>query len=63
MSNKVTCYTLIEAELKKGPRTEAKLIEKCEAEGFAARGVRVALTRGTNAGRFDKTDTGSYANP
>jgi hypothetical protein len=46
------CYSLIESELAKGARTEAKLVEKCEADGFAARGARVALTRGANEGRF-----------
>lgn len=60
-NTQVNCYTIIETELKKGPRTESKLIEKCEAEGFAARGAKVALTRGTNAGRFQKTESGSYA--
>jgi DNA-binding transcriptional regulator PaaX len=56
----VTCYSVIEQELAKGPRTEATLIAKCEEYGFDARGVRVALTRGSNAGRFnvDENDAG-----
>jgi DNA-binding transcriptional regulator PaaX len=56
----VTCYTIIEAELKKGTRTEAKLIEKCEEIGFNERGIKVALTRGSNSGRFVKYENGSY---
>lgn len=54
------CYSVIEAELKKGTRTEAKLIEKCTELGYAERGVKVALTRGSNAGRFTKFDNGSF---
>lgn len=52
---------IIADELAKGPRTEEKLIEKCSAIGYAARGVRVALTRGVNSGDFKQTNTGSYA--
>jgi len=59
----VNCYSVIEAELKKGPRTEATLVSKCEDAGFDSRGARVALTRGANSGRFSKTSTGSYSVP
>lgn len=50
----VNCYSVIETELKKGPRLEATLIDKCSEAGFEPRGARVALTRGSNAGRFIK---------
>jgi hypothetical protein len=49
---KVNCYSVIEAELSKGPRTEGTLINKCVEAGFAERGAKVALTRGGNAGTF-----------
>lgn len=52
----VNCNSVIETELKKGPRLEATLIEKCEEAGFAARGARVALTRGANNGRFVRAE-------
>lgn len=58
---KTNCYSIIENELKKGPRTEAKLIEKCTNEGFAERGAKVALTRGSNSGLFQKLESGSYS--
>lgn len=57
----VTCYSVIDAELAKGSRTEETLIRKCEEYGFDSRGVRVALTRGKNEGRYLKSDTGSYS--
>lgn len=53
--------TIIKDALKSGARTEAKLIEKVEAEGFTARGAKVALTRFVNYGELLRNDTGSYA--
>jgi DNA-binding transcriptional regulator PaaX len=59
---KVNVYTIVEDILKNGAaRTEAKLIEKCSEYGFAERGVKVALTRGANTGRFVKSENGSYS--
>ncbi len=57
----VNCYSVIEAQLAKGPRTETKLIDKCVEEGFAERGAKVALTRGANAGKFSRSETGVYS--
>lgn len=56
----VNCYSVIETELKKGPRTGDTLVAKCEEAGFDSRGAKVALTRGYNEGRFTKTESGSY---
>lgn len=58
---KTSPITIIKDALKNGVvRTEAKLIEKVEAEGFTARGAKVALTRFKNYGELERTETGSY---
>lgn len=59
---KTSPITIIKDALKSGAvRTQGKLIEKVEAEGFTARGAKVALTRFVNYGELVQTDTGSYA--
>lgn len=59
---KTSPIQIIKAALQGGVvRTEAKLVEKVEAEGFTARGAKVALTRFKNYGELTRTATGSYA--
>jgi hypothetical protein len=58
---KTSPITIIKEALKSGRSlSEGKLIEKVEAEGFTARGAKVALTRFKNYGELERTETGSY---
>ena len=45
-------YTIIQAELAKGERTQARLIAKLAEAGVSERGAKIALTRGFNSGLF-----------